>query len=494
MNDIVSVDPRTGGTVEVVGSETGTGGVDALCRAAARAGRAFGADRAERARLLHAVADALDGRREEIVDTADRETALGRTRLAGELTRTTYQIRLFAAAVTDGGYLEAIIDHPADTPMGLRPDLRRMLVPIGPVAVFGASNFPLAFGALGGDTAAALAAGCPVVVKAHPSHPATSRLVVEIANGAGLPAGVLGLVYGQQAGADLVQHPAIRAVGFTGSLRGGRALHDLAAARPDPIPFYGELGSINPVVVTPAAATERGDDIAAGLVASFTLGNGQFCTKPGLVFLPAGARLHEDIAALVRQTPSGWLLDGRVQAGFSTRVGELGRHTTLLAHGRPAEGAGFLGTPALFAVSASTMDSDVTDEAFGPATVLVSYADTTELLEALGRLPASLTATIHTGTDETDLPALLLEALRDRTGRVVWNGFPTGVAVAAAMHHGGPYPASTSIHTSVGTTSIRRFLRPLAFQSTPDSQLPPELREGNPLRIPRMVDGRQQAS
>jgi NADP-dependent aldehyde dehydrogenase len=490
VNDILSVDPRTGAAVEVVGSQTDAGEVDARCRAAARAPRRFGADRAERARLLHAVADALDGRREAIVDTADRETALGRPRLAGELTRTTYQLRLFAEAVTHGGYLEAIIDHPADTPMGPRPDLRRMLVPIGPVAVFGAANFPLAFGALGGDTAAALAAGCPVVVKAHPSHPATSRLVVEIANAAGLPPGVLGVVYGQPAGADIVQHPAIRAVGFTGSLRGGRALHDLAAARPDPIPFYGELGSINPVVVTPAAAAERGDDIAAGLVASFTLGNGQFCTKPGLVFLPVEADLLDAVAALVRQVPSGWLLDGRVQAGFEARVSELGEHATPLAHGRAAELAGFVGTPAVFSVPASAMDGNVMEEAFGPATVLVTYPDTAELIDALGRLPAALTATVHAGAGETQLPALLVETLRDRVGRIVWNGFPTGVAVTAAMHHGGPYPASTSIHTSVGVTSIRRFLRPLAFQSTPDSQLPPELREANPLRIPRQVDGR----
>src|SRR5215218_3769818 len=293
MSDVVSIEPRTGNAVEVVAPATTSEEVDRLCAAALGAAPALdGLGRAGRAALLRALADALEGRRDDVVTVADRETALGTTRLNGELTRTCYQLRLFAEVLDEGSYLEAAIDHAGDTPMGPRPDLRRMLVPIGPVAVFGASNFPLAFSVPGGDTASALAAGCPVVVKAHSSHPATSQLVfdvmVEAARTAGAPDGTLGVVHGVQAGAALVAHPAIRAVGFTGSVNGGKALLAIIEQRPDPIPFYGELSSLNPVIVTPAAAAERGAQIGGELVGSFTLGGGQFCTKPGLAFVPAG--------------------------------------------------------------------------------------------------------------------------------------------------------------------------------------------------------------
>lgn len=293
MTEVPSINPRTGETVEIVARETTTAEVDRLCAAALTAAEPLEAlGRDGRAALLSALADALEQARDRIVAVADRETGLGATRLNGELTRTTYQLRLFAEVLTDGGYLEAAVDHAGDTPMGPRPDLRRMLVPIGPVAVFGASNFPLAFSVPGGDTASALAVGCPVVVKAHGSHPATSQLVfdvlVEAARKAGAPDGALGIVHGQQAGADLVAHPAIRAVGFTGSTGGARALVAIIEKRPDPIPFYGELSSLNPVVVTPAAAADRAARIGADLAGSFTLGSGQFCTKPGLAFVPAG--------------------------------------------------------------------------------------------------------------------------------------------------------------------------------------------------------------
>jgi NADP-dependent aldehyde dehydrogenase len=291
---VLSIDPRTGEPVQDLGLETTVEEVDAVCQRALSA--AVPLDRlgpSGRAGLLRAVADALESDREGIVAVADRETALGPVRLNGELTRTTYQLGLFADMLEEGSYLEVVIDHAGDTAMGPRPDLRRMLVPLGPVAVFGAGNFPLAFGAPGGDSAAALAAGCPVVLKAHPSHPATYARVTEVmaraAQAAGAADGTVAVVFGVPAGGALVRHPSIRAVGFTGSLRGGRALYDLAAARPEPIPFYGELGSINPVVVTAAAVAARGAEIAAGAVASYTLGNGQFCTKPGLVFVPAGS-------------------------------------------------------------------------------------------------------------------------------------------------------------------------------------------------------------
>jgi NADP-dependent aldehyde dehydrogenase len=285
MTDVLSIDPRTGEAVEVVAPETTTEEVDRLCAAALAAAPGLDAlGRAGRAALLRALADALEARRDDVVAVADREAALGPARLNGELTRTCYQLRLFAEVLEEGSYLEAAIDHAGETPMGPRPDLRRMLVPIGPVAVFGSSNFPLAFSVPGGDTASALAAGCPVVVKAHSSHPATSKLVFEVlseaARKAGAQEGTLGIVYGQRAGARLVAHPAIRAVGFTGSVTGGRALLQIIEQRPDPIPFYGELSSLNPVVVTPSAAAERGDTIGRELVGSFTLGAGQFCTKP----------------------------------------------------------------------------------------------------------------------------------------------------------------------------------------------------------------------
>ena len=322
MADVVSTDPRTGETVEVVAQETSTAEVDRLCGAALAAAPALdGLGRAGRAALLRALADALEARRDDVVTVADRETALGPTRLNGELTRTGYQLRLFADVLDEGSYLEAAIDHAGDTPMGPRPDLRRMLVPIGPVAVFGASNFPLAFSVPGGDTASALAAGCPVVVKAHGSHPATSQLVfdvlVQAAHEAGAPDGTLGIVHGLQAGADLVAHPAIRAVGFTGSVNGGRALLEIIERRPDPVPFFGELSSLNPVVVTPAAAAERGGRIGGELVGSFTLGGGQFCTKPGLAFVPAGPEgdaVVDAMAEAVRGSAAPVLLNAGIAA------------------------------------------------------------------------------------------------------------------------------------------------------------------------------------
>src|SRR5882757_1125425 len=365
MTAVTSTDPRTGHVVATVAEETTVAQVDALCQLAAQAApRLERLGRPFRAGVLRALADALEADRETIVGLADRETALGTPRLNGELTRTCFQLRLFADAVEEGGYLEAIIDHAGDTPMGPRPDLRRMLVPIGPVGVFGASNFPLAFSVPGGDTASALAAGCPVVVKAHPAHPATSERCAEAlrrgAVGAGLPAEVLGIVHGGAAGADLVRHPAIRAIGFTGSVGGGRALFDIACARPDPIPFYGELGSLNPVVVTAAAAAERADEIATGLLASYTNGVGQFCTKPGVVFVPAdagGQILRAALADGTRGYQPGAMLAERIRDGFragaDARIGRTG--VTLLAESPVPDGAGFFAPARLLGVAARTL-------------------------------------------------------------------------------------------------------------------------------------------
>jgi NADP-dependent aldehyde dehydrogenase len=487
---VASIDARTGEVVETVAQESTAEEIDAACARAAAAFPALeGMGRAGRAGLLRALAGALEAARPEVVRVADRETALGEQRLTGELTRTCYQLRLFAEVLDEGSYVEATIDHAGPTPMGPRPDVRRMLVPLGPVAVFGASNFPLAFSVPGGDTASALAAGCPAVVKAHPSHPATSQLcftlMADAARDAGAPDGVLGLVHGTRAGADLVAHAAIRAVGFTGSYRGGRALFDIANSRPDPIPFYGELGSLNPLVITPAAAGERAAEIAEGFAGSFTLGVGQFCTKPGLAFVPAGQageRLRAELAARVRARGDAPMLSAGIREAFLDGVRRIGERPGVeLVAGE--------GPPVLFGVRAPDLGGPVLEECFGPAAVLVEYAGEEELLTALAALGGNLTATVHTGRDETGLPRRLADVLREKAGRLVWNGFPTGVAVTHAMHHGGPHPATTNpLHTSVGTTSIRRFLRPVAWQNAPQALLPEELRDTGP-GIPRRVDG-----
>ncbi len=495
MTAVSSIDPRTGDAVETVAEETTAAGVDTACAAALAAFPALEAmGRSGRADLLRALADALEGDREAIVALADRETALGPTRLNGELTRTTFQLRLFADVLTDGGYLEATIDHAGDTGMGPRPDLRRMLVPIGPVGVFGASNFPLAFSVPGGDTASALAAGCPVVIKAHPAHPATSQRVFErLLEGArkvGAPEGTVALVHGQEAGAALVAHPAIRAVGFTGSLRGGRALFDIASSRPDPIPFYGELGSLNPLVVTPAAAAERGAEIAKGYVGSVTMGVGQFCTKPGLALVPAG-ELTAALSEATKATPAGWMLTGGIRDAFESGSKRLAGHTGVseLASSDAAADGGFSTTPRLVRVAASELEGPLLEECFGPTAVVAEYRDEAELFAALERIEGALTATVHLGEGETDLPGRLTAVLRRKAGRVLYNSFPTGVAVTWAMHHGGPWPATTNeLHTSVGTTAIRRFLRPITYQSAPAALLPDELRDGT-TSIPRRVDG-----
>lgn len=465
--------------------------VGQVAEAAAMAAAGFEAlGRARRAALLDELADALEADRSILVETADREARLGTTRLNGELTRTCFQLRLFGEVLREGSYLEATIDHATDTPMGPRPDLRRILVPVGPVAVFGAGNFPLAFSVPGGDTASALAAGCPVVAKAHPSHLETSRRAFEAMH-AVVPDGALGLVEGYEAGAALVKHPAIRAVGFTGSTSGGRALFDIAAARPDPIPFYGELGSLNPLIVTSGAVADRAREIAEGYVASMSLGNGQFCTKPGLLFMPAGSDgLRSALATAVSKLPAGPMLNDAIRGAYQA---ELSRRRddarlTLVAAGEP--GGAELGSPALYSVEAADLDGGLLEECFGPSALVVEYRDLDELLGALGRLGGQLTASVHAADGEADIVARLHDKLRRIAGRLIFGGYPTGVAVTWAMHHGGPYPAATSsAHTSVGATSIRRWLRPISYQDAPQAVLPKELRDGNPAGIPRRVDG-----
>ena len=500
-----SVDPRTGKQREQVAVEATAKEVDAAVRAAAASLPAL-ADRSVRSRLLRAAAGALEESGAAIIAAADAETALGVPRLTGELARTAYQLRTFADVVDEGGYLDVIIDHadPAAQPIP-RPDLRRYKIPLGVVAVYAASNFPLAFSVPGGDTASALAAGCPVVVKAHPDHPATSQLCAaalrRAAVSVGLPADTVVLLHGFQAGIDLVTHPLVAAAGFTGSVRGGRALFDAAAARPRPIPFHGELGSLNPVVVTEAAAAERAEQIGTGLAGSFTLGSGQFCTKPGLVLAPTGAagdRLLTALATAARGAAAGVLLDSRMRDNFLTGAAARTALPAVTAPVPPGDGGDHAVQPGFITVPAAELTHDsaydlLLDECFGPLTVIVRYGSAAELSAVLDRLPGNLTATAHLGAaesaEESGPAAALLTRLTQLAGRVLINGWPTGVAVAPAQHHGGPYPATTSTSTSVGTTAIERWLRPISYQDTPPALLPPELRDANPAGVPRRVDG-----
>ncbi|NHI17410.1 aldehyde dehydrogenase (NADP(+)) [Microbacterium sp. CBS5P-1] len=460
--------------------------VDALCRAAriAFASSAAATDR-ERAAWLRAGAQALDDAAGELVPLADEESRLGSTRLAGELARTTSQLRLFATVIEEGSYLEATIDHPNPDATPPIPDLRRVLRPLGPVAVFAASNFPFAFSVAGGDTASALAVGCPVIVKAHSGHPRLSARVAAILGdalvGAGAPAGILALVTGRDAGLALADHDEITAIGFTGSIPGGRAIHDRAAARSRPIPFFGELGSLNPVVVTAAADAARGAALAEGLAGSFQLGVGQFCTKPGVVFVPAASAVEAGLAAHVGD--AGPMLTDRIASSFAAgaeRVREVPGVDTVAA------GDGSLVAACDTATLAAHAET-LLEEVFGPFTLVVRYRDEDDLLAALDLLEGNLTATLH--AEETDEIGRILPALEERAGRVLFAGWPTGVAVSWAQHHGGPWPATTSQHTSVGATAVRRFQRPVAYQQAPERALPAALRENNPLGIPRRVDG-----
>lgn len=475
--------------------------LDRVVDGAADAARSLAdAPTATRAGWLRAVADALDGSVDGLVAVADAETNLGRPRLPGELARTTNQLRMFADVIEEGSWREVVIDHGDPSASPPVPDVRRMLVALGPVAVFGASNFPFAFGVAGGDTASALAAGCPVVAKAHPGHPRTSQhvadIVVETLADAGAPAGTFAVVHGLEIGRALVQHPTVRAVGFTGSLSAGRALFDLATGREDPIPFYGEMGSVNPVVVTPGAVKERRDDLVAGLVGSFTLGVGQFCTNPGLVFVPADTGIEPAVAEAVAGSEPATMLHDGIAAGWHDGLARLADTEGVTVVAGTADQAGATGSPVVFATSTTALAANpdvIADECFGPSTVLVTYDDLSDVRAALGHVPAGLTLSVHAADDDHADVAVLLRDAADHGGRVVWNGWPTGVAVNWAMHHGGPWPATTApLHTSVGATALRRFARPVAWQDVPADLLPDALHDDNPLGLPRRVDGKLQ--
>jgi NADP-dependent aldehyde dehydrogenase len=459
----------------------------------------------QRAGWLRAVAGALEERREQLTDVAAHETHLPLGRLTSELTRTAFQLRLLADRTARGDYLDVRIDHAdPDWPMGARPDIRRMKVPIGVVLVFAASNFPFAFSVAGGDTASALAAGCPVVVKANPGHLELSRataavLTVALA-AAGAPDGTFGMIESDEDGRAAVLDPRVAAVGFTGSTRVGRMLYDLASARPVPIPFYGELGSTNPSVVTPAAAAERPAEIAAGFVGSFTLGAGQFCTKPGWLLVPAGSDLPAEIAKLVAEAPAQPMLNERIRAGFGAALGDLAGTDgfAVLAGSLPAADSDTAldARPVLLSAPIASLLADpelIDREVFGPAATVVTYEHIDEPAALARLLPGQLTASVHAAAAADPDAAKLVAALSGHAGRVLWNQWPTGVTVSDAQQHGGPYPATTApATTSVGTAAIERWLRPVAYQNTPAGVLPYPLRDDNPWQVPQLIDGHRE--
>lgn len=474
--------------------------VDTILTAAADAAGPLAASTPrDRAGALVAVADRLDAAAEQIVEIGQAETALPEARLRGELNRTTSQLRLFAEVVVEGVYLDARIDEAdADYVVGPRPDVRRVNQPVGPVLNFAASNFPLAFSVAGGDTAAALAAGCPVVVKTHDGHPRLSALTAEIVTSAladaGLPSGTFAVIEDRDEATTALRDPRIRAGSFTGSTHVGQMLAEIAANRPDPIAFFGELGSVNPVFITGSALDEGAERLAREFVASVTGSAGQLCTKPGFCFVPDLEVLRAPIKAAVAAVPAHRLLTPSISEGYRSR-----RDAILAAPGVEVlhagsvdtDADGFLSaTPTIVAISLADLQeagAAVLDESFGPLSVLVTYDDPSVLAAAATELfPGNLTATVHLAPDEDPTTAAsLVTSLSRVAGRVLFGGWPTGVSVTAAMQHGGPHPSTTADATSVGTAAIGRFLRAVAYQDAPVELLPPALRDDNPWGVPQ---------
>ncbi|MGG2399153.1 aldehyde dehydrogenase (NADP(+)) [Pseudomonas sp. SH1-B] len=475
--------------------------VDAAAQAAAAAYPIYRNLSAERrAEFLDAIADEIDALGDDFVALVTRETALPAARIQGERGRTSGQMRLFAKVLRRGDFYGARIDRalPDRQPLP-RPDIRQYQIGVGPVAVFGASNFPLAFSTAGGDTASALAAGCPVVFKAHSGHMATAECVadavIRAAEKTGMPKGVFNMIFGGGVGEILVKHPAIQAVGFTGSLKGGRALCDMAAARPQPIPVFAEMSSVNPVIVLPGALKARGATVAKELAGSVVLGCGQFCTNPGLVIGIRGAEFSDFVAGLadaIGAQPAQTMLNAGTLRSYAGGVAQLNGHAKV-SHLAGNEQTGNQAQPQLFKADVSMLlegDHLLQEEVFGPTTIVVEVADSAELTRALQSMHGQLTATLI--AEREDLTAFrdLLPLLEVKAGRVLLNGYPTGVEVCDSMVHGGPYPATSDARgTSVGTLAIHRFLRPVCYQNYPDEVLPEALQNANPLGIQRLVDG-----
>jgi 2,5-dioxopentanoate dehydrogenase len=498
--------PTTGQALEPAFSSATDSDVDRAAHLASDAFPAISALKpAQRSAFLKDIAARIESFTDTIVERAHLETALPKQRLQSETARTCNQLRLFASVVEEGSWVLARIDRadPQRKPLPM-PDVRSMWHALGPVVVFGASNFPLAFSAAGGDTASALAAGNPVIVKAHPAHPGTSELVGRAIREAiqehGLPQGAFSLLFdsGTAVGTALVQHPLIKAGGFTGSIPAGRALMNLAAARPEPIPFFAEMGSTNPVFILPGALSARGRQIAPQLHASFTLGAGQFCTKPGMVFVPKSddaAPFLTEFQEKVAHSSKFTLLTSGIRSSYQREFQNRKERgvVTLVAQGeQPGSDPAFLAGAAVFETDVATLaaNSDLSSEMFGPSTLLIRFSNKQEVLRAARDLKGHLTATIHGTPDDLRDFAELIEILKHKVGRIIFNGYPTGVEVCHGMIHGGLYPASSnSSATSVGTQAIYRFARPVCYQDFPNDSLPDELKNENPLRIWRMLDG-----
>ncbi len=491
----------SGATLQPMYTSASRAELDLAVQAATEAFLSFGTSSTrDRAALLRAIAFGLEAVSADLVGRATLETALPEARLQGEVGRTCGQLRLFASVLEEGSWQNARIDTalPDRKPLP-RPDLRSMLFPLGPVAVFGASNFPLAFSVAGGDTASALAAGNPVIVKAHAAHPGTSELVAAVitkaVSAAGMHPGVFSLLFdnGFAIGQALVQHPAIQAVAFTGSRRGGRALMDLAAARANPIPCFTEMSSVNPVFVLPGALSSDPAARARGLHGSFTLGAGQFCTKPGLVFLgesEGNTAFRDELRSLTGATGSFTMLTEGIaehyHRGLEERQALAAERTCAPAAAAPQAHAVLFEAP----LASFTSNPLLQEELFGPSTLLVTWKDRSELLAAAEALEGHLTATILGSEADLASNSDLIAILERKVGRLLFNGYPTGVEVSHAMVHGGPYPAtSDSRFTSVGSQAIYRFVRPRCYQNFPQAALPEALRDENPLGISRLIDG-----
>ncbi len=498
-----AVDPASGEQLDITFTEATEEEVDLAVQKAEQAFPVYPKlPNKQRADFLEAIAFELLESGDELIKRCMSETALPQARLNGERIRTVNQLKLFASVIREGSWVNARIDtaQPDRTPVP-KPDIRQMQQPLGAVGIFGASNFPLAFSVAGGDTASALAAGCPVVVKAHPLHPGTSELVgraiLKAANDTGMPEGVFSLVQGTSVdvGMAIVTHPLITAIGFTGSFKGGKAIFDAANQRKVPIPVFAEMGSTNPVFILPGAISERGDSIASGLANSVNLGVGQFCTNPGLLISQhseSSEKLVADLAATLSEQSGGTMLSSGIKNSFDSGIAEISETfgVAKLTPGRESSGNTVSGT--LFSTDEETFLSNpsLAEEVFGPSSVHVSASSKVKLLEIARSLEGHLTATIHGTEADLEEYAELVVILERKAGRLIFNGYPTGVEVCHSMVHGGPFPATTAPQsTSVGTLAIHRFTRPVCYQDFPHSSLPDELKDENPLGIHRMVDG-----
>ena len=502
--EIRGINPETGETLDPVYGGATWADLDEACRLAWEAFDAYrSADPGKRAAFLEAIAQNIIDLGDELVERTMAESGLARGRIEGERGRTVGQLRLFAQVVRDGRYLNARIDPamPERQPLP-RVDLRSRMIPLGPVAVFGASNFPLAFSVAGGDTASALAAGCPVVAKAHPAHPGTSELVgraiSQAVQSSGLPDGTFSLIYdsGYEIGQALVADPRIKAVGFTGSRRGGLALMKIAQGRPEPIPVYAEMSSINPVILFAGALEDRGPAIAQAFVNSLTMGAGQFCTNPGLVLAIEGPGLDGFATAAgeaLEQAGAATMLTPGIYQAYQKAVDTLAGHGEVRTVARGKAGHNYQGQAGLFSTSAEAFlaHEDLREEVFGSSSLIVRCPDEPALASVVESLEGQLTAALHIAPPDYEDARKLLPVLERKVGRILVNGFGTGVEVAHAQVHGGPFPStSDGRSTSVGTMAIERFLRPVAYQDLPQELLPEELRDDNPRGIDRLVDGK----